>query len=467
MSDRLFERAVLDWLEEGSDTTPRPAIDAVLLAVKTTPQERGRWIPRRYGPVSTKLRIAVTVAVVAILAATALILGGGAGPTTSTPAPPTAAASETASRSAPPAASPTSTLMAPLGYPGSGLIEYTKHDAAGNDVLWLVDPSGANAREVGPACCGLFSPDGSKLAYAAPGVTPAGMTRPDSLLGVEIVDLTGAGATITVPTDCGACAILELNYEPDAWSPDGRYIGITMWSDTDPLQGGLGLADRDFNPPWDWPKLRATGNHADVPTSFSPDSTKLLFMRTERTSGPTGFGTLFILDLKTGDVRQISPGGVTVWANGITQGPASWSPDGTEVAFAGQNSSGGTSIYVVGAESGAVARTVVAQVVGASSARFSPDGSLIAFDQRSGGGAHDMFVVPAAGGTPTNLSASFAPGVCCGQWSPDGTALLASGTNTDDDHSNLFIVAADGSGVWQLTTETNVYTGFLWGPGTR
>ena len=32
----LFERAVRDWLEDGSDRTPRPAIDAVLLAVKTT-----------------------------------------------------------------------------------------------------------------------------------------------------------------------------------------------------------------------------------------------------------------------------------------------------------------------------------------------------------------------------------------------------------------------------------------------
>jgi hypothetical protein len=40
MSDRLFERAVNDWLESGSDRTPPAAIDAVLLAVKTTPQAR-------------------------------------------------------------------------------------------------------------------------------------------------------------------------------------------------------------------------------------------------------------------------------------------------------------------------------------------------------------------------------------------------------------------------------------------
>ena len=36
--DRAFERAVDDWLEDGSDRTPRPAVDAVLLAIKTTPQ---------------------------------------------------------------------------------------------------------------------------------------------------------------------------------------------------------------------------------------------------------------------------------------------------------------------------------------------------------------------------------------------------------------------------------------------
>jgi hypothetical protein len=44
--DREFWHATTDWLEAGSDRTPPPAIDAVLLAVRTTRQERvlpGPW----------------------------------------------------------------------------------------------------------------------------------------------------------------------------------------------------------------------------------------------------------------------------------------------------------------------------------------------------------------------------------------------------------------------------------------
>ena len=68
MSDQLFERAVREWLEDGSDRTPRPAIDAVLLAVKTTPQERDLRIPRRF-PNMPALSRATGIAAVALVAA--------------------------------------------------------------------------------------------------------------------------------------------------------------------------------------------------------------------------------------------------------------------------------------------------------------------------------------------------------------------------------------------------------------
>ena len=72
MSNRTFERAVLDWLGDGSDRTPPPAIDAVLLAVKTTPQERELAIPRRFTTMTSSLRLmAAAIALVAVV-------GGGA-----------------------------------------------------------------------------------------------------------------------------------------------------------------------------------------------------------------------------------------------------------------------------------------------------------------------------------------------------------------------------------------------------
>ena len=44
---REFDRAVDRWLDDGSDATPPEVIDAVLLAVSSTPQERRSWWPAR------------------------------------------------------------------------------------------------------------------------------------------------------------------------------------------------------------------------------------------------------------------------------------------------------------------------------------------------------------------------------------------------------------------------------------
>jgi hypothetical protein len=89
MSDRSFERAVHDWLEDGSDRTSRAAIDAVLLAVKTTPQEREPWIPRRFTTMPTYMRLAAAFAVVAVVGFGALISFGGRASVGATPTPST------------------------------------------------------------------------------------------------------------------------------------------------------------------------------------------------------------------------------------------------------------------------------------------------------------------------------------------------------------------------------------------
>ena len=76
MTHGTFERAVRDWLDDGSDRTPRPAIDAVLLAVKTTPQQRTLWSPRRFTFMQTYTRLAAIAALVAVAGIGAIYLGG-------------------------------------------------------------------------------------------------------------------------------------------------------------------------------------------------------------------------------------------------------------------------------------------------------------------------------------------------------------------------------------------------------
>jgi hypothetical protein len=105
MSDRLFERAVHDWLEDGSDRTPPAAIESVLFAVKTTRQQRDLRIPWRFYPMSSPMRLAAGIAIVAVLGVGALAYfyrgpGIGAEPSRS------------------PSASPVPTSSAPTASPG-------------------------------------------------------------------------------------------------------------------------------------------------------------------------------------------------------------------------------------------------------------------------------------------------------------------------------------------------------------
>ena len=113
MSDQLFECAVRNWLEDGSDRAPNPAIDAVLLAVKTTPQERDLRIPRRFNLMPSYLRFAAVAAVIAIAglgAVTALKPGSaGTGPTPPPTNQPTASPQRTMAADAPLPAGPVST----------------------------------------------------------------------------------------------------------------------------------------------------------------------------------------------------------------------------------------------------------------------------------------------------------------------------------------------------------------------
>jgi hypothetical protein len=84
--DQAFERATSDWLEAGSDRTPPRVTNAVLLAIRTTPQERGLRIPWGTTPKSNPLRLAAVIAIVAVAGAAASNLLGH-GPNVGVPGP--------------------------------------------------------------------------------------------------------------------------------------------------------------------------------------------------------------------------------------------------------------------------------------------------------------------------------------------------------------------------------------------
>jgi hypothetical protein len=92
--DREFWRATTDWLEAGSDRTPPPAIDAVLLAVRTTRQERVLPIPWRPNDMTLIGRAILAAAAVVAIAFALINFGpsnrgtvGGAPTPTPSPTP--------------------------------------------------------------------------------------------------------------------------------------------------------------------------------------------------------------------------------------------------------------------------------------------------------------------------------------------------------------------------------------------
>lgn len=93
-SDRDFERAAAEWLNAGDGWTAPHVIDAVLLAIRTTPQERGFRIPWRTTSMRNLLYAAAAVGILAVTGVAAFSALGpgpnvGSGPTPSPAAQPT------------------------------------------------------------------------------------------------------------------------------------------------------------------------------------------------------------------------------------------------------------------------------------------------------------------------------------------------------------------------------------------
>src|SRR6478736_2131468 len=80
--DRTLERAARSWLEAGPTQAPDHAVEAALLVIQTTHQERDLWVPWRVRKMSTPARLAVAAIAIAVVAVGgALILRPGSNST--------------------------------------------------------------------------------------------------------------------------------------------------------------------------------------------------------------------------------------------------------------------------------------------------------------------------------------------------------------------------------------------------
>ena len=101
IDDRSLERTARSWIEEGPTAAPPQAVEAALLRIETTSQERDWHVPWRTPPMTLPARLVVAAVIGALVIAGAATLGGlGIGRSAPTPPPSTAPSPAAASPSA-------------------------------------------------------------------------------------------------------------------------------------------------------------------------------------------------------------------------------------------------------------------------------------------------------------------------------------------------------------------------------
>jgi Tol biopolymer transport system component len=343
---------------------------------------------------------------------------------------------------------------------GSGLANVT--GGGGREQAFSWSPDGARiafARHVGNADLYTIGADGSALVRLTetPSTEYSPLWAPDGRR--VLFGFTQAYATelrVTGPEGGAVRSVTDsVAHKPDfAWSPDGSHIAFTMLDGYN--QGDvyvMAVPDETGVPAPEGTNLTQHPAH-DCCVAWAPDSERLLFLSSrsgERASLPRegrGNGIAYT-DLRVhaalggegqnpaGMVRAVTtvepepPQGIYLVrrdGSGLTQltngggreRQASWSPDGTRIAFV-SNRDGNDEIYLL----------------------TLPEGT------------------ESPGGTLTRLTDSperdWYPA-----WSPDGTCLAFESRRDGD--WGLYVMAADGSGLTKLADSAGWGYGPRWAP---
>jgi Tol biopolymer transport system component len=164
----------------------------------------------------------------------------------------------------------------------------------------------------------------------------------------------------------------------------------------------------------DLTRITSNPGGSDIPGDYSPDGTRLVFMRFE-SHVPTG---LFVVDLsddgaESGDPRRLTPGGMVLDDSGHG---GRWSPDGEQILFVGQAS--------------------------------PTEHKMIWIAELGAGYTHRLQIVPGCGGP---LVEADAHGCYAPDWSPEGDRIVFTRSEPDGSNESIWIVNTDGSGLVQVT----------------
>jgi Tol biopolymer transport system component len=202
---------------------------------------------------------------------------------------------------------------------------------------------------------------------------PAGATFPGKngriafIMGPDVYTMNSDGSDIQQLTNLGP----DNSASWEFWSPDGTEIAFTEYPPPDG-NGQLWLMNADGS---NQHLLFAESGFSDEQPSFSPDGGTIVFTRIQAGSDAQA---IYRVSKDGTGLTEITPYSTTFGISVQDRG-AVYSPDGTKIAFQGQNRGGLLSaIYVMDAD-GSNAKRITPSDLSGVRPNWSPDGQEIVF----------------------------------------------------------------------------------------
>jgi dipeptidyl aminopeptidase/acylaminoacyl peptidase len=300
--------------------------------------------------------------------------------------------------------------------------------------LWVMNADGSRNRFLARGSAAIWSPDGRRLAYLAPG-EPTG-----TQVWVRWMD-----------GDPSATQVTRVDRAPAniRWSPDGRSIGYTAF-----------VPARD-----DW-KVDLPAAPEGAKWTAAPRVVQRLHYRQERRGFTTpGFVHLFVVSTDAGTPRQLTRGewNVGYRFDGLEGSVGwDWSPDGRTIVTEGFMDPAGdmnhrdSNLYAVDVASGAVRRLTPERGTWRLPS-FSPDGRRIAFignpHHTASYRAADLYLMNADGSGLAKISGDLDRDPQELEWARDGSGVYFT---ADDRGSRNVLLASARGGVRAVTSGTHM-----------